>query len=344
MSCKHPLLGKNAVGYWGRNPRKAFDALDSPDRVIALHIDKLRLMGLPYAVWREASAVLTNPTLCSCFKDTSKQPDINCLSCYGSGYLPGYLKFGTTNWWFASTDPSWVLTNVVLDTTNRPYRLHLEPTATTGTAMTPDLAISMATKKGPWQSAFAGFTRDNGVNSSILVQFSVDFGATWDTLSATNLEIAGSFTQIRFRVTFNRLNVNVKSPMFEIVRIRFPTIGDEISGSPIQEPVIRMLPSWDTQQEVRQPFGTKIDASGRRMWTIPLNFFDSSILPNTPQARLFDDVILECRFGAEIGFRYGVNQFRYSDQFGVFTRQEFEVRRYAGSPGKIDGEFAYRIF
>lgn len=344
MSCKNPQLGKSAVGYWGRNPRKLFDGYDSADRVIALHIDKLRLMGLPYAVWREAASVITNPTKCSCYKDTSKQPDINCLSCYGSGNLPGYIKFGTSNWWQASVSPGWVLTNLELDTTNRPYRLQLVPGQLTGTAVTGDIAISMTTKLGLWESAYAGFTRDADIASTILVEFSVDSGATWFTLSNPNLEARGTFTTIRFRVTMIRSAVTIKSPMFEIVRIRFSTIGDVMGGVPISEPVIRMLPSWDTQQEIRQNFGTRVDTQGRRMWTIPLNFFDTSVLPNTTQARLFDDVILECRFGAEVGFRYAVNQFRYSDQFGIFTRQEFEVRRYAGTPGRIDGEFAYRIF
>lgn len=344
MSCKNPQLGKSAVGYWGRNPRKLFDGYDSADRVIALHIDKLMLMGLPYAVWREAATVITNPTLCSCFKDTSKQADINCLSCYGSGRLPGYLKFGTSNWWQASINPGWTLTNMELDTVNRPSRLQLIPGQLTGTAVTPDIAVSMATKIGAWESAFAGFTRDNGVASTFLVEFSVDAGATWFTLNNANLEARGVFTAIRFRVSMTRAIATVKSPMFEIVRIRFSTIGDVMGGDPILEPVIRMLPSWDTQQEVRQNFGTRTNAEGRRMWTIPLNFFDTTVLPNTTQARLFDDVILECRFGAEVGFRYAVNQFRYSDQFGIFTRQEFEVRRYAGSPGALDGEFAYRIF
>lgn len=344
MSCKNPQLGKNAVGYWGRNPRKMFDGYDSPDRIIALHIDKIMLMGLPYAVWREATTLIASPTMCTCFKDTSKQPDINCLQCYGTGYLPGYLKFGTTNWWQAASMAGWTLSNVELDTINRPHRFQLVAGQLTGTATTADIALSMAPKIGQWESAYAGFTRDNNVASSILVEFSVNSGANWYTLTNANLEARGTFSQIRFRVTMTRNAATVKSPMFEIVRIRFATLGDTISGSPINEPVIRMLPSWDTQQDVRQNFGTKLDASGRRMWTIPLNFFDDSISANTTQARLFDDVLLECRFGAEIGFRYAVNQFKYSDQFGVFTRQEFDVRRYAGSPNSLTGEFAYRIF
>jgi hypothetical protein len=58
-----------------------------------------------------------------------------------------------------------------------------------------------------------------------------------------------------------------------------------------------------------------------------------------------DDVFVEERYGSELGRRYAITQFSYSEQFnGIFTRQQFVLRKYAGSPGSNDGEFVYNIW
>lgn len=367
MSAKDPisqgLISGRAPGYWGGGGgvRCRINQEQIVDKVLSLNYEKIIAMGLPLALWREAANVLENPRQCSCFKDTAKQPDIPCAQCYGTGFIPGYLKFGTQNFWAEAPLPTsggfgtggfgqdgygevgdWALVNVVLDTTNRPYRFMLASTATVGIAVSPNLIISpasLARKVGAWEAKAEMFTRDAGVNSSINIEVSKDSGASWFALNQLEAQAP---TQLQFRVTFSRTTVNVKSPMFEIVRARFPVIKDIVGE--VNEPVIRVIPSWLTEAELRQAHGLKLEAEGNKFWTLPLNFFDSTIQGDTRGARIMDDVMVEDRQGTEQAFRYVITQFSYSETFGRFTRQEFSQRKAAGIPGQLTGEQYYRVF
>jgi hypothetical protein len=337
---KMGLVNGRATGYWGKDIycRKNSELIS--DKVLSLNIDKIDAMGLPYAVWREATSVLASPTQCSCFKNTSKQPDIPCLSCYGTGYVPGYLKFGTKNYWASSIDGGWTLSGLQLDTTNRPHRFQLSSTDITGTAISANMVVSETGKIGEWEAHYDAFTRDGGANSTVTVEASVDNGTSWIALTA--LEDESPITQLRFRVTMTRTTVSVKSPMFEMVRVRFqnvPALRDNLD-----EPVVLFIPTWDVETEIRQSFGSKMEQEGKNMWTVPLTYFDASLDENTFASRLSDDCIVECRFGGEVGFRYALINFSYSDTFGRFTRQSFQMRRLAGEAGGNDGEQGVRLF
>lgn len=338
---KSPFISGRAPGYWGQNIRCRIQSDGTVDKVLSLHYDKIMAMGLPFAIWREAKAVLENPTQCSCFKDTSKQPDIPCSQCYGTGAIPGYLKFGTRNYWVESTAAGWTLTNVVVDTNNRPNRLMLATGATSGTAVSPNLTISVVGKLAAWEAKADAFTRDGGAASSVTVEASKDNGATWFALSA--LESEAPTTQLRFRVSMTRTTAAVKSPMFEIVRARFATMLDTMRNE-LNEPVIRAIPTWNVEAELRQVGGTLIQNS-QTFWTLPLYFFDNTVAQNSVAARLEDDVFAEVRYGGEIGFRKPFVEFKYSDTFGTFTRQEFAIRRAAGQRGDSNvGEIYNRVF
>ncbi len=366
MANKFNVVNGRAPGYWGRDIRCRIASEFTVDKVLSQNYDKIVAMGLPYALWREATSVLDNPIKCTCFKDTAKQPDVPCLQCYGTGFIPGYLKFGTQNFWSeASSDGtggfgtggfgqggfgeigSWSMTNTVLDKTNRPFRIMLEPNATTGTAISPNLIIGpadIAKKVGPWEAKADAFTRDGGANSTILVEASKDAGFSWFALSA--LEAQAPTTQLQFRVTLTRTSISVKTPMFEIVRARFSVMRDLVYGlaGAVNEPVIRVIPTWDQEQETRQNIGDKMENANKRFWTLPLTFFNLLLSKETPMARVMDDCLVEVRYGGEIGFRYALNDFAYSDTFGKFTRQEFGLRRIAGSPGQLPGEVYTKVF
>lgn len=342
MANKFTHISGRSPGYWGSNIRCRIESEGVVDKVLSLNYDKLMAMGLPVAVWREASSVLTNPLVCSCLKDTSKQPDIPCAQCHGTGHLPGYLKMGTRNYWVEATASGWTMSGVVLDTANRPNRLMLAPGAVTGTAISANQAISVTGKLAAWEARAEAFTRDQGVASSILVEASKDNGATWFALSA--LETQAPTTQLRFKVTITRTTATVKSPMFEIVRVRFPTMLDTMRNE-LQEPVIRVLPTWNVEQEQKNAYGTSIQQPNQAFWTLPLFFFDETIQENTTAARLEDDVFVEDRFGGSIGIRYPITEFKYSDTFGRFTRQEFTARRAVSERGStIIGEQYARVF
>ena len=368
-----PLIDGHAPGYWGRDIRARIKAEFVPEKVTSLNLDKISAMGLPFALWREADSFIDNLQRCSCFKDTARQPDIPCQTCYGTGFVPGYLKFGTQNYWMASIETGWQLSGIVLDNNNRPFRFMLDGTQTSGVALSPLIYIDISQKIGPWESKVEGFTRDGGVDSSITVEVSPDAGITWYPLSAleslfpsiegSNLPIILSprlpiingpslpllFTRgpqlgIRFRVTMKRGSIKTKTPMFEIVRTRFQTMRDVATINPLSEAVIRAIPTWLNEAEIKQVFGAKFESNGRRFWTMPLTFFDTSMSRETELARVGDDAIVEIRYGGETGFRYRLVDFSYSDTFGEFTRQEFALRKFAGQPGEIKGELAYKIF
>lgn len=337
---KSNLISGRAPGWWGGNPHKRVMCDNVIDKVMSLNLDKLMTLGLPFAVWREAVSLRDDLLSCSCVKDTAKQADVPCLTCYGTGKIPGYFKVGTRTYWASTIDPGWTLTNIVVDKDNRPFRFKLADGQTSGSAVSASIVVDMSGATGAWESKVDGFTRDGGANSSIIVEFSTDDGTTWQAMDA--LPSITATTSIRFRITISRNTPNVKSPMFEIVRVRFPTMRD-IRGE-LAEPVVRFIPTWDRNAESRTQHGWRIESVSKRFWTVPLTFFDQTMPRETDLARLVDDVLVEVRYGAAVGTRYAVTDFNYSDTFGEFTRQEFGLRQFSGEPGEIVGEHAYRVF
>lgn len=337
---KSPLISGRAVGYWGRNPHARVVADKTVDKVTSWNLDKIMTMGLPFAVWREAASTVDNLPDCSCVKDTAKQADVPCLSCYGTGKVPGFLKFGTRTYWMSSIDPGWVTTNIALDKVNRPFRLHLVDDQLSGTAISPAVAIDLTGKLSAWDYKIDGFTRGDPLLSNFTVEYSVDGGTVW--LAMSQLNITPPTTTIKFKLTITRTAVGVKSPMLEMIRLRFQTMAD--LRKELSEPVIRVLETWDKNAESRTTYGNRQDSAGKRFWTMPLAFFDPTMPRETPLSRLMDDVFIEIRFGGNIGFRFALIEFDYSDTFSEFTRQEFGLRQYSGQPGKMQGEFAYRVW
>ena len=337
----HRLINCHGPGYWGGDPNNRISAELVPDKVLSLNMDKILAMGLPYALWREAGFMQDGLQACSCVKDTAKQPDIPCLSCYGTSIVPGYFKHGTRNYWAASIDAGWALTNIVLDKTNRPSRFMLADGQLTGVATSPNLTVSVTGKLTPWEARADGFTRDGGANSSIVTEASIDNGATYFALNL--LESMAPTTQLRFRVTMTRTTAAIKTPMFEIVRARFGTFTD-LSGRITTEPVIRAIPTWLQDSEVRSNYGDKLESRNSRFWTLPMAFFNPELTLDEPRSRIQDDAFMEVRYGGQIGFRFALIDFNYSDTFDKFTRQEFGLRKVTGAPGKLPGEHFYRIW
>jgi hypothetical protein len=335
------LINGRAPGYWGRQTIHDRINLEfTTDKVMAFNYDKVFAMGLPFALWQQCTDIISPPLLqqCSCFKDTAKQPDVPCQSCYGIGTIPGYIKFGTQNYWLSSISSQWALTNLVLDTENRPFRLMLAPGQLSGTAISSVVPISVVGKLGVWEAKADAFVRDAN-NSTITVQFSTD-QLNWWPLS--QLEQQHPTLSLYFRVTLTRTAANIKSPMFEMLRARFP-LSLDIRGE-LNEPVIRCIPTWDRDTENRTNYGTRLELLGKRMWTIPLTFFNKTLARDTLSARLVDNLFVEIRYGGNIGTRLAIIELAYSDTFGTFTRQEFGFRQPSGSTGQIVGEFYYRVF
>jgi hypothetical protein len=261
--------------------------------------------------------------ICSCYKQTSKQPDNKCRSCWGSGTIPGYTKFGYTEFTFAATDPANTLVNTSLFTEYTPYRLQISPGFLTGTVTSPIYTVTPAVvaSVNPFQFQVDSYLRQPA-GTSVLVEFSINAGLFSPIAGLSTLSIAAGST-IQFRVTLTRALLTDKSPFFEIMRSRFARLD---------EPWIRVLKAMPARPRSREQYGVSESDGPVRWWTVPLMFFDDQ-LPQDPdttaphqgnmiQAKAF----LEFKEGAYVGRRYSVVSVSHSDPKGIFISQNMVCR------------------
>lgn len=337
----------NAVGYWGRDAATHIAALQTSERVLALNRDKVFAMGLPFHLWtRLITPTLPHEVQCSCWKDTTQQSDAPCLSCYGLRYQPGYYRFGYHTIFSSSTHNDLVLTNIELNKTITPFRLQLAAGATTGTILMPSYTVTN-TNLGQWEARLDAFPRAGG--NTVVGEFTVDGGVSWQPLSSLGLygynpTLGGA---IQFRVTMTRPTSATVSPLFEILRARFPIVPSPRTRNP--DPAvpgdILILKTWDQEKFRREMAGQQTETDGERFWTLPLTFFDPSINRETFAAVLGPDHFLEEAKGPEAGVRYVSTKHSYSRTFKMFTRQEFNLRRVVGQAGqKTLGEGIMRVW
>lgn len=307
----------SAVGYWGRNISKRIDNEQIPQKIRALLQDKLLSRGKDVFLWQEPSIESTpNSLVCSCVKDTTDKPDITCNSCYGTGVIPGYLKFLHDTLFIASISNNVSLINSKLDTDIKPHRIVID-----------DMELS-------------------GSITSSRLQYSNPLGLDWDfkvdgpNIKDTN-QIAGSFSLdgiqffpieeindidkkpvgiggIYLRVSLSRESVEDRSPEFLIMRVRHPTRTS---------PYIKILRPQITEMPVLGIYGKKAEHLGERFWTMPLDFFNSSIPTNTALAKIFENSFYERTDGIHTNRRYVTSKLMYNEEFNIFTHQSFESRR-----------------
>lgn len=265
---------------------------------------------------------LTNDVypLCSCYKETSKQPDNKCLQCYGTGVIPGYTKFGHTEMFIAATAPSAVLVNTELMQDNTPFRIQLATGQTTGTFTSPDFSVNNPSAR-PFVVQTVGQLWQAG--NTITTAFSVNGGGVYADISTINTTIPTTGV-IRFRVTLTRPSTTVKSPRFEILRARHARMD---------EPFVRMLKGLPTRTRARDAYGI-VDSDGNfRYWTVPLRHFDDLIAQDpdavTPpeENKIQQKAFLEFREGVHTGERYDMTNFEHHDPGGIFISQGFTARR-----------------
>ena len=268
--------------------------------------------------------------LCSCYKHTSKQPDDACRSCYGTGIIPGYTKFGHTEYVAASTDPSLTLVNLALVTDFQPHRLGLLAGQTTGSLTTPDLTVLNPDGRR-FEFRVDAYLRQ-AAGTSVTVEFSTDSGASYNAIADINDPTPTTGT-IRFRVTIDRTLVTDKSPFFEILRARH---------SRMDEPFIRVLKGLPTRTRSRDGTGI-VDSDGNlRWWTVPLRHFDDAIQQDPdvvvpPQDNVIQQrSFVEFREGSHAGVRFALTAFEWHDPKGIFISQGFSTRFL--QPDEIENE------
>lgn len=303
MAAKVPGFA-NAVGYWGRNPACRIVTDQTAAKIRALLQDQLLANGRPVWLWQPVSSATPDVVACTCDKNTTQSADFKCLSCLGSKFAPGYLKFlHTTLHWSSAAAGGYTLVNAALDYTKKPNRVQLIPGQATGTITTTDRAFSNPTSED-WEIELMAYRRVAG--DVIGLSYSLDAGATWIPVALTEsprIGFLGTLTgalkpvgagNIRFRVTLTRANgATAESPSFEILRARYlrrRDVNPVLFGSTgYQAGQILLLKTWETEVVSRQVAqGRLIEHEGDRSWTAPFDFFDLSLARDTPPVALDD--------------------------------------------------------
>lgn len=260
--------------------------------------------------------------LCSCLKQTSKQSDNKCRSCFGTGIVPGYTKFGYREFFVSAIDPALTLASVLLFTEFTPYRLQLNVGATSGTILSPVFVVTPAVGvTNAFQFAADMYLRQPA-GTSITIEFSLNAGP-FTAIAALPTTTAANNSTIQFRVTLARTLAASRSPLFEMLRVRYPRLD---------EPYIRVLKGLPTRTRSREAMGVVDTDATVRFWTVPLFVFDD-LIPQDPdvvapqQSQVIQPkAFLEFREGAYVGKRYDLGSFSYSDPAGILISQQFGCR------------------
>jgi len=314
MPCKKNYPN-GAPGYWGGDIHQRIIADNTANKIEALLIDKLESLGKQVFLWQQVYADTPNVLECSCFKDTAKRPDITCNSCYGTNFMPGYIKFLHDTTSFPSIAAGITLTNIRLDTTIKPHRLLLDDAALTGTI---DFAPVLFSNLGyAWE-----YKLDAPIiksTNTITVTFSTN-GTTYYPITSINtlgIKPVG-IGNLYIKVVLTKAIVDDRGPEFEIFRLRHPKVD---------EPYIKILRPQITEVPTWLQYGARSEQVGEAFWTVPLNYFDATIPAETPAARILENSFYARINGIDIGNRYVTTKLSYNDQFGQMTQQSFVPRR-----------------
>ena len=315
MSCK--VQGsRSAVGWWGRNIERRIDSEQIPQKIRALLQDKLLSRGKKVYFWQQVDKFNPIATECSCVKDTTERADIACNSCYGTKYMPGYVKMFHETLYVSSISTTAILTDTKVDKNIKPYRIIIDDNLLTGTIESGAIPFdNHLDYDWDYKSDIVNILETN----TITVEFSTN-NVDFYTISEIN-DVGKKPTgvgNIYIRVTLVRANAQDRSPEFEIIRLRHQT--KEEPYIKILRPQISEFPSW-------MPYGRRTENLGERFWTMPLDFFDDAIEKDTPAAKIVENSFYERVDGINTGIRFVTTKLNYNEEFGIFTEQSFETRR-----------------
>lgn len=352
------LIGRSAhlaTGYWGRNIYCRVRSDQTAEKVLVQNQEKLVAMGRPALLWLPVAATTAGVVACTCDKDTTQNSDYKCMTCFGARYAPGYLKFAhETLHWSSAEHASFTLTDVEVDRTKKPNRLRLAAGEVTGTLVTQDKDFTN-TALDDWELELSAYRKVAA--DTVALEWSTDAGATWTavSLSAGPLygyrgtvagALLGTSGSVRFRVTLTRASgTSAESPSFEVLRFRhlrsadlnpYPTGARPDLGAG----EVLLLKTWDQELVERTAArGRIVEARADRSWTVGLEFFDTSITPDTPAAALDDreagpHAFFAYTTGVRQEQRYAIHQVAHNVGFGgTLTQQSFAERRVqAGEP------------
>lgn len=319
MGCK-VSNASGAVGYWGRSINTRIEQEQIPEKINALLIDKLRSRGKSAYLWTQVTEDTPNSIECSCIKDTTERSDITCCSCYGTKFIPGYIKFLHETLYFASISPGNTLVNTSIKTDIRPHRVELSDDQLSGSITSARLQFSNPLEFD-WE---VDIIAPNILETNLVtISFSVN-GIDFYPIEEINdidkkpIGIGG----IYLRASMSRSITTNRSPSFEIVRIRH---------SNKEKPYILILRPNVNEIPALMQYGNRIENVGERFWTLPLNYFCSNIPANSSLARIKENSFYERVTGLNAGIRFVTTKLMFNEEFGgedgYFTQQSFEPRR-----------------
>lgn len=324
-------------GHWG-NPWKRVELDRTPEKVRQRLKEKLLTRGVP--AWLYLPVVEGDPGVfaCTCIKDTNQVSDRPCHACYGTGFVPGYEKFLHETVHFSSAEhSSYTLSSCAIDLKIKPNRILMSSGATSATIETQDKAFDNP-GDDDWEVSIAAFIRDTG--NTVTAEFSTDNGGTWFSTTLINGVNKPTGTGvIRFRVTMTRTLATDKSPAFEVLRARHVNSNDynaaeitAVRGNVAVGQILVLRPWVIEQAQTDTGRGIDIEWLGDRSWTMPLDFFDTTITAETPPARVDDrnpgpHPFYEYVAGIKTGERLPITNIKWNEEFGVFTHQSFDDRR-----------------
>lgn len=360
---------QQAAGYWS-NPHRYMLGAQVPQKVRVLLQDKLITAGRRVGLWTPVTSATRVTTTtsgivpCTCVKDTTDSGERSCLTCHGAKFAPGLLKFGhQTHFWCSSeagtTDNRLTLAHCEVSHTKKVNIITLSDGQSTG-SITFTATLPLNPTLTPWHFRLDGFKRSEG--ASVVLDYSLDSGTTWVTptltapLPGSSWGYSGSLdaadllvitdpldpdyttaASVTFRITLTRASATVLSPAFEIFRLR-RTMPEHLGRELVRQRKdvlpgeILLARTQVNEQDMLDALRGRItEHLSDHMWTSPLDFFDTSITPETPSARIADAFgphpFYEYTGGVQEGTRYVLTQGTYNEQFGIFTHQGFNARR-----------------
>lgn len=333
-----------AVGVWS-SPWRFIRAHRIPEKIRVMHQDKLIARGRWVGLYLPVTSTTTGVVACTCVKDTTQAAETSCLSCYGTKFAPGFLKFlHHTQFWSSAEHASFALSNTSILTTRKAHAIVLSPGQVSGTVTTQDKAFSNVAGLD-YSLQLIAYRRS--VGATLTLEFSTNAGGTWTPVALTDQPEGYTGTilgvgltgtgNVRFRLTMTRAAATDPSPAFEILRVRRVASENENPSVIRQRPdhvpgSILVLRPWVNEREsLEAGRGRVLEHLNDKTWTAPLDFFHVGLTHDTPSCRIDPTQgphpFYRYASGVQGGTNYVLISASFNEQFGIFTHQSFDDRR-----------------
>jgi|LSQX01.2.fsa_nt_gb hypothetical protein len=266
-------FGGTAVGYWGREVYKRISSDNTINKNRALLEDQVQAGGIRAELWTMAE---TGPT-CGCHKSTYSMSDRMCCTCHGFSIVPGFVKWGYENYWLSPFDENVTLVNVELTKDFKSSKCTLMTDSVEGYLESVDFPVNKIAFGSKWEYNSSELVRIDKY-SSVTCEYSTDSGITW--INIEDLENNDPTDGvIRFRVTLRRDILEVLSPYFSILRVRYGDIplGEFRGEDPHRGPFIKVMTPVPTADFIKTESGNRSIVNNMTSWTLGLSSFDKRI-------------------------------------------------------------------